>query len=275
MQGRFSPIEEGRIQAFPWQTWRDEFAIAKKHGFRLMEWVIEQERLNENPLMSGAGRLEIKKLMKKNDVAVRSITCDTYIQEPFYKAQGSRNAQLLDDFKKIVSACAELGINRIVVPLVDKGSLENEGQEEELFRGLASVAPVLRDSGAVIVFESDFEPSRLKRFIAKFEPEHFGINYDIGNSASLGYDFKEELSAYGDRIKNVHIKDRKFKGTTVPLGEGDADIAGALSALHAGGYAGDYILQTARARDGDHAGALRRYRGMVEKWLGDKEVICQ
>ncbi|MBN1526110.1 MAG: sugar phosphate isomerase/epimerase [Candidatus Omnitrophica bacterium] len=275
MQGRFSVIEEGRIQAFPWQTWRDEFAIAKKHGFRLMEWVIEQERLNENPLMSRAGRLEIKELMKKNDMAIRSITCDTYIQEPFYKAQGSRNTSLLDDFKKIVSSCAELGIKKIVVPLVDKGSLENKDQEEELLRGMASVAPVLRDSGAVIVFESDFRPSRLKKFIAKFDPEHFGINYDIGNSASLGYDFKEEFPAYGGRIKNVHIKDRKFKGTTVPLGEGDADIAGALSALRAGGYEGNYILQTARASDGDHAGALCRYRCMVEKWLEDKEAICQ
>ena len=31
----------------------------------------------------------------------------------------------------------------------------------------------------------------------------------------------EEISAY-DRILNVHVKDRKYMGSTVPLGSGDA-----------------------------------------------------
>ena len=40
----------------------------------------------------------------------------------------------------------------------------------------------------------------------------------------LGYEINEEFSCYSKRIKNIHIKDRKFKGTTVPLGEGDVDF---------------------------------------------------
>lgn len=264
MLGRFSPIEKGRIQSFPWLTWRDEFVLAKKYGFCLMEWVVEHDRLSENPLMSDMGRAKINELMKKNGVSVRSITCDTYIQEPFYKEEGLRLKELLDDFKKIVESCAKVGIEKIVVPLVDKGSIENRRQEEALLRGMDTIVPLLRNSGAAIVFESDIGPSPLNEFINKFEPRFFGINYDIGNSASLGYDFREELAAYGDRIWNVHIKDRKLKGTTVPLGEGDADIAGVLGTLRKMGYGGDYILQTARAADGDHAGALCRYRKMIE-----------
>ncbi len=263
MLGRFSPIEEGRIQAFPWKTWRDEFACAKKYGFGLMEWVIEQDRLRENPLMSAVGRREIEKLMDENGVTLTSITCDTYIQEPFYKATGPLKTQLFKDFKDIISACGELGICKIVVPLVDKGSLKSSEEEKELLRGMDAIVPLLKDNDAIIVFESDFSPSRLGKFIDRFAREYFGINYDIGNSASLGYDFKEEFSIYGNRIKNVHIKDRSFKGTTVPLGEGNADIPGALCAFNAMGYAGNYILQTARAVDGDHAGALCRYRDMI------------
>ena len=38
----------------------------------------------------------------------------------------------------------------------------------------------------------------------------------------------------------------------------------ALSQAH---YAGNYVLQTARASDGDHAGALVRYRDMSVEWL--------
>jgi hexulose-6-phosphate isomerase len=237
----------------------------------LIEWVIEQERLAENPLMNKAGRAEIERLAGEYGIAVRSVTCDTFIQEPFYKVETPRKAELVEDFVKIVRSCIGAGINIIVVPLVDKGSLENKRQEGELLRGIDAVAPLLEDGDAAIAFESDFKPPLLKKFIGKFEPKHFGINYDIGNSASLGYDFKEEFAAYGERIKNVHVKDRKFKGTTVPLGEGDADLPGTLAALHAVGYKGNYILQTARASNGDHAGALCRYRDMVEKWLSKGE----
>ena len=35
------------------------------------------------------------------------------------------------------------------------------------------------------------------------------------------------------------------------------------------GYAGQYVLQTARAADGDHAGALARYRDMTVRWIED------
>lgn len=274
MQGRFSPVEEGKIQAFPWQTWRDEFAMARKYRFNLMEWMIEHDRLGENPLMNSSGRIEIKRLMQENNVVIESITCDTYIQEPFYKAEKFHSVQLLEDFKRIIESCVDIGIDKIVVPLVDKGSLQNKNQEDELLKGMDAMIPLLEDSNAMVVFESDFGPSRLKSFINRFKPAYVGINYDIGNSAALGYNFKEEIASYGNRIKNVHIKDRKFKGTTVPLGEGDADIAGILGVLHVNNYVGNYILQTARVGDGDHAGALCRYRDMVEGWLGGTRVVC-
>ena len=79
------------------------------------------------------------------------------------------------------------------------------------------------EMGLKIIFESDFNPKKLKSFIKNFNPEVFGINYDVGNSASLDYNTKEELSAYGNRIYNVHIKGVLF-GSIVPLGEGNANL---------------------------------------------------
>jgi hexulose-6-phosphate isomerase len=121
---------------------------------------------------------------------------------------------------------------------------------------------------ATIVFECDYKPRELARFIAQLGPE-YGINYDIGNSASLGYDPVEEIHAYGSRILNVHVKDRIRGGTTVPLGTGNANFPAAFSALRRARYDGNYILQTARATQGDHAAVLRRYRDMTERWLGE------
>ena len=119
----------------------------------------------------------------------------------------------------------------------------------------------------MISLESDFPAERLKEFIAAFDPQYFGITYDIGNSAALGYDPAQEIGLYADRIVNVHVKDRALGGATVPLGTGNADIPGVFRILSDHGYRGNYILQTARATDGDDIGALCKYYVMVLRWL--------
>ena len=121
-------------------------------------------------------------------------------------------------------AAADLGIRTLVIPLVDNGRLENDLQAQDLYEGLAEVTPLLHQYGLRIAFESDFPPEQLRSLLAPLDPTCFGVNYDIGNSASLGYDPREEIKAYGDRIFNVHVKDRLLGGVTVPLGDGHADL---------------------------------------------------
>lgn len=266
MQGRLSPPVNGKIQAFPWTHWQHEFATAHANSFGLMEWTLDQERLYENPLMTAAGREEIRALMQRHKVQVLSLTGDCFMQAPFYKVEGPARKTLLTDFGHVVDACADIGIRYVVVPLVDNGRLENRAQEEALIAGLREIEPHLRD-GMKIIFESDFPPARLRGFIDRLPARHYGINYDIGNSAALGFNPDEEITAYGSRIDNVHVKDRVLSGTTVPLGSGNADFPSVFRALKRTGYRGHFILQTARAADGYHVGALRRYRDMVVNWL--------
>ena len=59
MQGRLSPQLADKIQAFPKAHWREEFAIAERLGFPLMEWTLDYEAVAENPLLTQAGRGEI------------------------------------------------------------------------------------------------------------------------------------------------------------------------------------------------------------------------
>ena len=80
---------------------------------------------------------------------------------------------------------------------------------------------------------------------------------------------EEEISAYAPRILNVHVKDRLLGGTTVPLGTGAADLAKTIRLIEQSGYRGQYVLQTARATDGDHPGVLARYRDMTVSWIED------
>ena len=267
MQGRLSPMEEGKIQSFPWQHWRDEFPLAQRCGFSLMEWTLDRERLLENPLMSAKGRQEIRQLCEQYQIEILSLTGDCFMQAPFWKSEGTQRTALLDDLAKVLAAAIALGISYVVIPLVDNGSLENQQQVEALYQGLETVYSLMGDAGIQIVFESDFGPKQLQQFMANLDEDLFGINYDIGNSAALGYDPGEEISAYGSRILNVHVKDRLLGGTTVPLGQGNADLPRVFQLLNQAGYQGQYILQTARAVDGEHEGVLCRYRDLVNLWL--------
>ena len=189
------------------------------------------------------------------------------MQAPFWKAQGVQRESLQRDFRAVAEACAAVGISMMVVPLVDNGHIEDLEQEDVLVTFLQSQAGFLAEHDLQVVFESDFEPEELARFIGRLDPTLFGINYDIGNSAALGFNPADEFAAYGQRILNVHIKDRVLGGTTVPLGSGNADFETVFAALVRVGYSGTYILQTARAADGDHAAALCRYRDMAVDWL--------
>ncbi len=269
MQGRLSPQVDGKIQAFPWSHWQEEFAAAREHRFPLMEWTLDAERLHENPLLTREGRAEIGFLAQRNGVSVQSLTADFFMQEPFHKAEGAERSRRLAELDAVLDACRSLGVRYIVIPLVDNGRMETPAQEEDVLRTLAAMASRLEAAGMAIVFECDYPAQRLAGFIARLPARSFGINYDIGNSAALGYDTDEELGAYGDRVMNVHVKDRVRGGTTVPLGTGGADLPRTFRALRRARYAGDFILQTARAADDDHAGALLRYRSLCEQWLAD------
>lgn len=261
-----SPMVDGRIQAFPWASWREELALARRHGFPLMEWTLDQERLYENPLLTAQGQSEIRTLTAQHGVRIPSLTGDCFMQAPFWKAADDERVRLTEDFLAIAEACATVGISLLVVPLVDNGRLETDAQETALWKFLSDRGSTWTRLGLRILFESDYVPHRLGRLIERFEPGTFGINYDIGNSAALGFDPVDEMSAYGGRIGNVHVKDRALGGTTVPLGLGAADFPAAFAALKRSGYEDNFILQAARASDGDDVGALCRYRDLTVAW---------
>ncbi len=104
------------------------------------------------------------------------------MQAPFWKVDNEQREALISDFVAIIEACGAVGIGFLVVPLVDGGSLENMAQENILVSFLREHESRLRTLNIEIVFESDFPPTELKRFISRLDEDRFGINYDIGNS---------------------------------------------------------------------------------------------
>ena len=99
--------------------------------------------------------------------------------------------------------------------------------------------------------ETSLSPLKFAELLRLVRHPRVKVNYDAGNSASLGYRPAEEFTAYGSRVGSVHLKDRRLGAGTVPLGQGNADFGELFDALSAVGYRADFILQVARGVEGD------------------------
>ncbi len=267
MQGRLSAMVDNKIQAFPWENWTKEFEIANKYSLKIMEWTIDADSLVENPLMTKEGREKIIFLKNKFNLSIPSLTGDCFMQQPFWKADGINQQNLQEKFLNVCQCASNINIKYIVLPLVDNGSLNQLYEEKRLIDFLCKIKNKLIQLDLKIVFETDYNPTKCLQFINKLDKNVFGINYDMGNSASLGFDPEEEISLMHNRIWNVHVKDRIYNGSTVALGKGDVDFEKVFFCLSKYHYHGNFILQTARSENNDHEKAILKYRDFVLNYL--------
>lgn len=273
MQGRLSEIVKDKIQCFPKKNWENEFKIANSIGIKLMEWTIDHEPGFDNPLITKDGQEKIKELSNKYSLSVKSLTGDCFMQMPFWKEDSiDIRSQLINEMVRIFVGCNKVGINLVVIPIVDNGSIENEIQEGILIDTLYSKIDLLNKLKIKIVFESDLHPQKLIKFINKLPMQFFGINYDTGNSASLGFNPQEEFDLYGKRIMNIHLKDRLLNGPTVPISQGNVDFQLIFNLVARNGYGGNFILQTARSNNNKHVELINYYKNLFENYLVDNVV---
>jgi len=58
--------------------------------------------------------------------------------------------------------------------------------------------------------------------------------------------FEDEMNLYGNKISNIHIKDRSFKGGPKSLGDGHAELSKVKKFINNGHYSGLVIFQAFR-----------------------------
>ena len=264
MQGRLSKIIGKKIQAFPERNWKSEFLKANRLGLKSIEWTLDYKNFEKNPIFSKKGQTKIKELSKKYSIKVNSLTGDCFMQKPFWK--NKYNQKLIIDLTKVIKSCGILGIKFIVIPLVDNGSIQSNQDKKNLLKSCNKIIKYLRNSNVKLVFESDFSPKKLGNLIKKFNTNYFGINYDVGNSASLGYDIDEEFKYYGKYIFNIHVKDRLKNGSTIRLGSGNANFEKLFYNLKKMKYRNNLILQTARSKKNQHMNEIKQNLSFLNKF---------
>jgi hexulose-6-phosphate isomerase len=267
MQGRLIPPEGGRFQCFPRARWRDEFALAAETGLDAIEWIYDVFGEDTNPLASDAGLDEIRSLSQITGIAIRSLCADYFMDRPFLRISQAERAVLIEKMEWLLSRCTLIGITRVVIPFVDQSRIENEREFREALTIVDRLIPSAKAHKVELHLETALPPREFADLLAHCEDSLVRVNYDSGNSASLGYRVEEEFAAYGHRIGSVHIKDRVLGGGTVPLGTGNADLTSVFNGLARLGYRGDYVLQIARPKPGDELHWIAQNRSWLERQI--------
>ncbi len=270
MQGRLTPTKGRGIQFFPFDNWEREFRLAKDLGLDEIEFIFDFDRYEENPLWTQSGKETLKKIMQETGVVVHSVCFDYFMRRAFFKKDGDiknklriENAQIL---RQVLDAMQELAISLIEIPLVDDSSLKNEREKEE-FKEFILEMVSQADERIRFGLETDLPPKEFLSFLKDINSDRIGANYDSGNSSGLGYDMYEEVATLENRIFNIHIKDRVYKGTTVELGTGNADFDGLFKGLKEIDYKGAFILQAARGEEGKESENIEKQTRFVKEYV--------
>jgi L-ribulose-5-phosphate 3-epimerase len=176
------------------------------------------------------------------------------MEHPLVRVDGAALNDRVDMLRLIIAQCAALGIPILDIPFVDASAINDASEAQQIAAVVGGVADEARRAGVVLGLETNLSPGAFEELLRRIDHPAVGATYDIGNSAALGFDAREEIDAIGRSIVNVHVKDRVRNGGTVALGQGAADLPSTFAGLRECGYDGPLILQVARVGDEmDHA----------------------
>jgi L-ribulose-5-phosphate 3-epimerase len=267
MQGRLVPPLDGRIQCFPRMNWADEFEYAAQAGIDTIEWIYDQFGADVNPIATDEGINSILELSVVHGISVVSVCADYFMDWPLVRTSSPELEERFAALVWLMQRCKRLSIERIVLPFVDASRIDTDEDFEQVVATIGRASRHAEDLGLELHLEASLGPDRFAELLAHVPFGNVKVNYDIGNSASLTYDSREEFAAYGDRVGSIHLKDRIKGGGTVPLGTGDANLPAVFEEMRAIGYAGDVVMQVARDTPGDEVSWARRNRELLLDYL--------
>ncbi len=244
IQGRLSPRPYPKLQAFPIESWQQEFKYAKELGYDFIEWIFEDNRYQENPIWTAQGREKIKQCIKETGVTVESVCADFFLENPFFRREKYSFKELLEKMKLLISYTSEIGASVILLPVLEKAEIRSKEDADILLEALEQLVTVLEKYNIRIVIEAELMAKQYFELVSRITSSHIGIYYDAGNCAFCGYDMRKDMEILLPKLIQVHVKDRLTGGESVFLGTGDTNFLEGIPYIQEHGYNGNYVLQT-------------------------------
>jgi L-ribulose-5-phosphate 3-epimerase len=243
-QGRHLKKIKKKIQLFPDKKWKYELRLFNQTKLRYIEWVVSIDNYHQNPICLKNGFKIINQNLRKNRIKCRSVDLDFIVKEDPLNFPDEDIRFFLKKIKLIAHNSIKIGVKYLILPFLENSSPNNKARMNKL----ALLINKLREQTSKKIFlliETDLEPFKLQKFIKKMKNKVY-INYDIGNSASMNYDFEKEKK-YFEFVKNIHLKDRIKNGSTIRFGLGNANFIKIFKYLAKSKNKFDFTLQPARS----------------------------
>ena len=244
MQGRALKQIEESIQYFP-DNWKDEFPIMKELGLYGIEWIYDKKSELSNPILDVSGREEMESTSIKYNIKLENIVFDWFLHHPLFINDEYLVKQKVEKFFSLINLSAKSGFKTIILPILEKNDIIMSDKRNQ-FIEMINTSSILDQNNIEEVI-----------LLEKLNQKKIKICFDVGNSASYGYDPNRVIKTLGNRIGSVHIKDRKYNGPSVPLGTGNVNFHDVFKNLKLINFNGNYSLQIFRDKNTDNVRLLK------------------
>ena len=256
-------IRDGCLQ----QPWQGAFDMAARTGFDGLELDLGAD-YEQTLLWSAAGRQKLHDLIGASGIELASFCAGVcWTHSPASEDPATRG-RIRDMLATACAHAAEFGVRWILVPITPgEEGVTHETGTQRWIQMAAELAPLAADLGVVLCLENvgrgyGKSAAELANMVDTVRSPGVKVYYDVGNALAFGNDPVAEIEFLGDRIGEVHIKERDAD----LLGEGVVPIAACLSALRDLGYDDWLVLETAPTADPEAAAShnLRYLQRLLE-----------
>src|SRR3990167_7135085 len=187
MQGRLLPPVNGQLQAFP-QDWGLELDICQSTGIDCIEWIYGSST-EHNPIADFSGARYISRFRHPCPVGF-SLCADYFVKAPLLRIPENILEDRLDKLEWLIFQCRLAAIPLLVLPFVDDNAIRNDSELYAVSNMMHTLNKLVNACDVTICLETNLSPEDTEKLLYKC-PRHIRINYDTGNSASLGYSMGE------------------------------------------------------------------------------------
>ena len=239
IQGRLSPPILG-FQECP-EDWSREFSLLSRLNLNHIEWVVTKKYFESNPIF----------YENVNTYAISSICADNLVDKQIIE-----KAYFFENVIPICNAATKNEIKNITIPLLEDSDMTDDEHRKIFCSYIKDISE--RYENLNFSIEAELAPDKLDQIISI--NDRFYVTYDTGNITSFGLNHENYIERFGDRINNVHLKDRTFDAQTVAPFTGDTDFKQIFI-----NYDGVFTLQTARHTTGKEVETITQHKNMFEE----------
>ena len=111
-----------------------EFELAADTGYSCIEWVIDSDGIEINPLFSVSKRKTIESMSERYNVSIPAVCHDQLMDIPLHSQDDNTAKLAATILHKTMEACESLGIQFIEIPLVGNSALSDNADHQKLIR---------------------------------------------------------------------------------------------------------------------------------------------